>query len=263
MSSIEGSKEGLKGYTIFISRLQEASRRRRLARRVRRLDTSEVVRVYDESPDFYTSAYRAFNQGRNMPPRRERSIHPLQATPPEMQKAGTELRPAQLEGAGLLCWLEDLYGLAILADDMGVGKTFQLLALIFQNRPREGKTEKTTLLIVPAGAMTMWKDNLRRFPDLSYVEFNTFKKDHLDVEDLVKHDVVLSTYNLVAKQYQNLEERELDIREAVQSNTTRRIRVDRSTIATKSLDIRCPWAPLYGMAFHRVILEEAHRIRNT
>ena len=30
----------------------------------------EVVRVYDESPDFYASAYQAFNQGHSMPPRR-------------------------------------------------------------------------------------------------------------------------------------------------------------------------------------------------
>ena len=109
----------------------------------------------------------------------------------------------------------------------------------------------------------MWKDNLRRFPDLSYIEFNSSNKDKLDVEDLVKFDVVLSTYNLVAKQYHNFEERELDIKEAVQGSASRRVRVDRSTITHNPLDVQWSWAPLYGIAFHRVILDEAHRIRNT
>ena len=63
----------------------------------------EVTRVEDESPESQTSAFQAFNQGRNMPPRLQRSIHALQATPPQMLKADIQLRPAQLEGAELLC----------------------------------------------------------------------------------------------------------------------------------------------------------------
>lgn len=159
--------------------------------------------------------FEAFNQGREMPPRRHRSIHALQATPPEMQKAGIELRAAQLEGTGLLCWLENLYELAILADDMGVGKTFQLLALIFHNRQSEVEAPKTTLLVAPAGAVTMWKANLKMFPDLSHIKYNTYNKDHGEVKGLVRYDVVLSTYNLIAKQFQTHRVRGLDIEAAL------------------------------------------------
>ena len=221
----------------------------------------EVTRVHHECPEFYTSTFRAFNQGRNMPPRLQRSIHALQATPPQMLKADIQLRPAQLEGAGLLCWLEHTYGSAILADDMGVGKTFQLLALIFHNRPSEIEAEHKTLLVVPAGAVTMWKANLKMFPHLSYIEYNTHNKDDVDVKDLVKYDVVLSAYNLIARQYQHLMGRELDIKAAIQGKTTRSFPLNRSTYE-KQLDIHSLWAPLYGMEFHRVILDEAHRIRN-
>ena len=220
----------------------------------------EFTRIQDESPEFYSSAFRAFNQGRNMPPRLQRSNHALRATPPQMQKADIQLRPAQLEGAGLLCWLEDMHGLAILADDMGVGKTFQLIALMFQNQP--SGAEKTTLLVVPAGAITMWKANLDRFTDILYVEYNTYNKDHLDVKDLVGYDVVLTTYNLIAKQYNNYAERVLDIKAAIQGKTSRRVRLNRHDYVDQQLDIQRPWAPLYGMEFHRVILDEAHRIRN-
>ena len=109
----------------------------------------------------------------------------------------------------------------------------------------------------------MWKDNLRRFPGLPYIEFDSSNMDKLDVEDLVKFGVVLSTYNLVAKEYHNFEERELDIKEAVQGSASRRVRVDRSTITHNSLDVQWSWAPLYRIAFHWVILDEIHHNRNT
>ena len=219
----------------------------------------EVTEVVDESEEFFTSAFQAFNQGRNMPPRLQRSIHALQATPPEMLKAHIQLRSSQLEGAGLLCWLENMYGCAILADDMGVGKTFQLMALIFQNKPSEA--ERTTLLVVPAGAVAMWKSNLDRFTDISYLEYNTVNKDNLDVKDLAEFDIVLTTYNLIAKQYNNYAQRVWDIKAAVRGLTSRRIRIDGETVH-RQLDTQRPWAPIYGMEFYRVILDEAHRIRN-
>ena len=107
----------------------------------------------------------------------------------------------------------------------------------------------------------MWKANLKMFSDLSYIEYNTCNKDEVDVKDLLKYDVVLSTYNLIAKQHSHCAERELDIKAAVQGITSRSI--GSKPRFEKPLDIQCPWAPLYGMAFHCVILDEAHRIRNT
>ena len=66
-------------------------------------EEEEMLSVKDESDDFYAKACEAFKQGQNMPSRLRRSEHALQDTPFEMKKAGIELRPAQLEGAGLLC----------------------------------------------------------------------------------------------------------------------------------------------------------------
>ena len=176
-------------------------------------EEEEVLSVEDESDNSYAKAYEAFKQGQNMPSRLRRSEHALQDTPFEMEKAGIELRSAQLEGAGLLCWLEKMYYLRILADDMGVEKTFQLMALVFQNQLFG--VDETTLLVVPVGAITMWKANMERFPDISYVEYNTYNKDHLDVKDLVSKDVVLTTYKLIAQQYSNYAERESDIKAAI------------------------------------------------
>ena len=176
-----------------------------------------------------------------------------------MKEAGIELRPAQLEGAGLLCWLEKMYYLGILADDMGLGKTFQLLALISQNRPTG--IDKSTLLVVPAGAIEMWKVNIAKFQEIKYIEYNGYKKDFLGVEELSEYNVILSTYTHVSRQYNTYASRTCDIKAAVSGATCRKVRVGTS-IVKKELDTQRPWAPLYGMTFHRIILDEAHRIRN-
>ena len=198
-----------------------------------------------------------------MPPRLRRSNHSLEKTPSEMQKAGIELRPTQLEGAGLLCWLEGMYGLGILADDMGVGKTYQPMALIFQNRPSGENEPRTTLLVVPAGAISMWTANLEKFENLKFVEYNnTHKREHFGVEQLAQQDVVLATYNLMAKQYTNYASRKRDIRLFLAGRVSRKVRIERRTWVEEELITQRPWAPLYGMTFQRVILDEDHRIRN-
>ena len=194
-----------------------------------------------------------------MPSRLQRSDHALQDTPFEMKEAGIELRPAQLEGAGLLCCLEKMYYLGILANDMGLGKTIQLLALISQNRPTG--IDKSTLLVVPAGAIEMWKVNIAKFQEIKYIEYNGYKKYFLGVEELSEYNVILSTYTHVSRQYNTYASRTCDIKAAVSGATCRKVRVGTS-IVKEELDTQRPWAPLYGMTFHRIILDEAHRIRN-
>ena len=213
----------------------------------------EVVWVHDESPDFYTSVYRALNQGPCMP---------LVESDLSMHFKRHHLR-CRKRASWIALLARGPLRVYSPGGRYGSRKNFPTIGIDLSQLTKRSRDRETTLLIVPAGAITMWKDILKLFPDLSYVEFNTFNKDQVDVEDLVKYIIVLSAYNLDAKQYHNLDERELDIKEAVQGNTTRHIHVDRSTIATKSLNIRCPWAPLYGMAFHRVILDGAYRIRST
>ena len=83
-----------------------------------------------------------------------------------------------------------MYHLGILADDMGVGNTCQLIAPIFKNRP--SGTEGTILLVVPAGAVDMWKINLAKLKDIRYIEYNGYKKDCLRVEERGGYGVTLS-----------------------------------------------------------------------
>ena len=63
----------------------------------------EVLSVEDESDDFYTKAYQAFKQGRDMPNRQRISDYALRETPAEIKNAVINLRPVQLEGTRLLC----------------------------------------------------------------------------------------------------------------------------------------------------------------
>ena len=86
-----------------------------------------MLSVEDKSDEFYTKAHQAFKQGRDMPSHLRISDYALQETPSEIMNAGIILRPVQLDGAGSLCWLEKMYHLGILAGDMEVGKTYQLI----------------------------------------------------------------------------------------------------------------------------------------
>ena len=51
-----------------------------------------------------------------------------------------------------------------------VEKTFQLMALMVQNRP--SGTDKTVLMLIPAGAIHMWETILAKFKDIKYSEYN-------------------------------------------------------------------------------------------
>lgn len=103
-----------------------------------------------------------------------------------------------------------MYHLGILAVDMGVGKTVQLMALIFQNRPTG--IDRTTLLVVPAGAIEMWKVNLAKFKEIKYIEYNGYRKDFLGIEELSEYEVILSTYTHVSRQYNTYASRTCDTR---------------------------------------------------
>src|SRR3974390_691456 len=71
------------------------------------------------------------------------------------------LRPYQRVGVQWLWWAHEL-GLGVgLADDMGRGKTLQVLALLLLRR--RSPTRLPALLVVPASLVANWKAEAERF----------------------------------------------------------------------------------------------------
>ncbi len=115
------------------------------------------------------------------------------------------LRPYQCEG---LAWLDFLAAASlggILADDMGLGKTVQVLAHILGLKQR-GQLEDPALVVAPTSLVGNWKDESARFaPDLDVLVIHG--ADRADrYEDIVRHDLVITTYPLLPRDRDKLVE---------------------------------------------------------
>jgi len=117
-----------------------------------------------------------------------------------------ELRPYQQRG---VAWLSFLGGLglgAILADDMGLGKSVETLSLLQAER-ESGTTAGPTLLVCPMSLVGNWQREAERFtPELAvHVHHGA---DRLTGDELARAvsgaDLVITTYGVAARDQQAL-----------------------------------------------------------
>lgn len=123
-------------------------------------------------------------------------------------------------------------------DGMGLGKTIQALALILAQPPRDN-SRKTTLIVAPLALLRQWTREISSKVKANHT-LTTFvahgpPSRYVHINELLKYDIVLCTYGKLAKEYKMAPE---------QKNT-------------HSLLILHKHA-----RFHRVILDEAHNIKN-
>ncbi|MCP4270095.1 MAG: DEAD/DEAH box helicase, partial [Candidatus Brocadiaceae bacterium] len=114
-----------------------------------------------------------------------------------------QLRPYQEKGLNWLFFLHSIQFGACLADDMGMGKTVQILAFLHTLKHKNQK--KSSLLIIPASLIANWGNEINRFaPELKYFvahpEAHRKKKVAAkDEKSLNKLDLVITTYTLIQK----------------------------------------------------------------
>ena len=123
------------------------------------------------------------------------------------------LFPYQKEGLGWLVDQEDKFEFTmksgdrpfcaggILADEMGMGKTIQIISLILARRGHG-----PTLVVTPASSMFQWKDEIESYvlPNTLSVHILHGQGTRLSASELQEFDVVLTTYQTVEKYYQKL-----------------------------------------------------------
>ncbi|KAF8946981.1 DNA repair protein rad16 [Haplosporangium gracile] len=158
-------------------------------------------------------------------------IAPELADQPEGLKL--TLLPFQREG---LAWMRKQENTqfkgGILADEMGMGKTIQMISLLL------AEPGKPNLIVAPTVAIVQWRNEIQEHaPSLKVLIFHGSNRTE-SMSELMKQDVILTTYSIIEAGFrkQKYGVRKKDV-----------------TVKEDSLLHRIRW--------HRIVLDEAHNIK--
>ncbi|GJJ07738.1 hypothetical protein Clacol_001943 [Clathrus columnatus] len=156
---------------------------------------------------------------------------PIKDSQPEGLKLS--LLPFQLES---LYWMKkqekSIWFGGLLADEMGMGKTIQMIALLVSDR------QKPNLIVAPTVAVMQWKGEIETHTeDFKVVVWHGASREQ-NSKELEKYDVVLTTYAVLESCFRKQ-----------QSGFKRKDKI----VKEKSL--------LHSIEWKRIILDEAHNIK--
>ena len=127
----------------------------------------------------------------------------------------------------------------ILSDDMGMGKTLEMIALMVADAKATGDS-RSTLIIAPVGVMSNWSGQIahhvRKDEALNVLIYHGSGKKPMKAEDFRNFDVVITSYGTLATEYYP------------------RGKKDPPPVPRSQ--------GLFSMDWRRVILDEGHIIRN-
>jgi len=120
------------------------------------------------------------------------------------------LRDYQCEGLAWILFLQRFSFGGCLADDMGVGKTAQVLALLEMRRELRcsGQPVAPSLIVVPKSLVFNWKEEAERFtPQLRVLDHTGMARDG---NDFGACDVILTTYGTLRRDILSLKDLKFD-----------------------------------------------------
>ena len=164
-------------------------------------------------------------------------IQPVEAEQPT--SITRRLKPFQLEGLDWMIKQEKTnYKGGLLGDEMGMGKTIQAVSLIMSDYPQK----EPTLVVVPPVALMQWSTEIADYTDgklkvLVYHGQNS-KVKSMSVKELKKFDVIMISYNSLESLFRK-----------------------ETKGWTRGEDLVKEDSPIHAMHFHRLILDEAHSIK--
>ncbi|KAJ6590535.1 SNF2 superfamily protein [Mycena vulgaris] len=190
----------------------------------------------------------------------------LQSTHELLPSLDIPLMPHQLLGVAWMVETEksSLKG-GCLADEMGLGKTVQMIAAMCKH-PSEDPACKTTLIIAPLALLKQWALEIATKTNadwkvLIYHGANKPKKK----ADLLKYDVVLTTYSTMSLEWPDFEAEQKKKEKARRNKPADDFVVsdsdDSGTDRPKNKRKK-DRGLLFEVDFYRIVLDEAQNIRN-
>jgi len=139
-------------------------------------------------------------------------LRAFQGVEPAAQPPGFtgQLRDYQREGLGWMEFLRRFSFGGCLADDMGVGKTAQVLALLETRRELRAAGERVapSLVVVPRSLVFNWKEEAARFtPRLRVLDYTGVARNG---DDFAAYDLILSTYGTLRQDAARLKDVDFD-----------------------------------------------------
>ncbi|RFS23534.1 ATP-dependent helicase [Chitinophaga silvatica] len=119
------------------------------------------------------------------------------------------LRPYQESGFQWLNYLDDIKWGGILADDMGLGKTIQALTFL-QYYKNKNLNKTLSLVVCPTTLIYNWENEIKKFtPDIKH-HIHHGPTRLKSSEELMKYDVIITTYGTLRSDIQLLIKLEFD-----------------------------------------------------
>ena len=179
------------------------------------------------------------------------------------------LKPHQLTGAGEMLYLEsnEPHG-GILADEMGLGKTVQIIALICESLAMQRDDDddddddnydpQPTLIVTPKSLLPMWMEQLSFWAKhLRVIRYHgSSRKKSNDHHHFANNHITVTTYGEVRSEYKEYKAINLAFQAQAKHEGHRESMPELPPGNSRVL-------PLMTTSWYRVILEEAHEVRNT
>lgn len=128
------------------------------------------------------------------------------------------VRGYQTEGVKWLKYLYDNNMGGCLADDMGLGKTLQVISLLSLVYPEE---KTPSLVVMPRSLLFNWNSELSRF--IPWADVATYYGTGRDLDEAVKHQIILTTYAVVRNDIETLSKRKFHIVVLDESQTIKNV----------------------------------------
>lgn len=134
---------------------------------------------------------------------RLRNFEGVEEVPVPHALEGT-LRDYQRRGLDFLSYLSSFRFGGILADDMGVGKTVQVISHVLRRKETEG--DVPVLVIAPTSVTHTWENELKKFaPSLRALRLQSGSDRAAKYETIHDYDVIITSYALARLDAQQLE----------------------------------------------------------
>eukprot|EP01099_Mayorella_cantabrigiensis_P006390 TRINITY_DN5312_c0_g1_i1.p1 TRINITY_DN5312_c0_g1~~TRINITY_DN5312_c0_g1_i1.p1 ORF type:complete len:609 (+),score=118.80 TRINITY_DN5312_c0_g1_i1:488-2314(+) len=153
--------------------------------------------------------------------------------------------------------IENLGG--ILSDDMGLGKTIQTLALIVSEL-KEASNSGPTLIICPTSLINQWASEIQTKVQKSLLSMFLYYGKSRNEISRISSNSPFHSFHIVLTTYGTLSSESFLSKKAEKSQIEKSEDLDGEVeIGTDDLNLS---SPLNRQKWHRIVLDEAHNVRN-